>query len=318
MQSKSVDRAFFLRPGIAYVRVASFEEKTSAQFKEAIEQLGGSNLQGLVLDLRNNPGGVVDAALRIASYFLEPGQKVLTVRGRKVAEQTQTVPAGARPYKFPIAVLVNEKSASASEIVAGALQDHDRATVIGVPSFGKGLVQSVFPLSENSGLALTTALYYTPSGRSIQKPLRGGEFALSAIAAHPNEQTEFKTDKGRTVLGGGGITPDFIIEPTPVNRLRIALEASGAFPSFATEFVRSNKVDEKFEVAPSILDQFQAFCAERRIQPGVAEWARERDFITHRLKVEIFNQALGVEKGDEIEMQFDPQVQKALESVLGH
>lgn len=318
MQSKSVDRAFLLRNGIGYVRIASFEEKTSSQLQEAIEQLGGSKLQGLVLDLRNNPGGFVTAALRISSFFLNPGQKILTVRGRKVAEQAETVPPSAKPYKFRMAVLLNEKSASASEIVAGALQDHDRATIIGVPSFGKGLVESVYPLSENTGLALTTALYYTPSGRSIQKPLRGGDFALSATASHPNEQATFKTDKGRTVLGGGGITPDFIVDSASVTRLRAALEASGAFTSFATEYVRSNKVDEKFEITPALLDQFQVFCADRRIQPGVAEWSRERDFITNRLKSEIFNQALGVEKGDEVELQADPQVRKALEVVVAN
>ncbi|MEO7650180.1 MAG: S41 family peptidase [Bryobacteraceae bacterium] len=196
MQSPSVERVFLLRPGIGYLRVASFDEKTGEQIKEGIEQLGGAKLKGLVLDLRNNPGGLLPAALYTASLFLKPGQKLLTVRGRKVEEQDQKVAPTATPYEFPVSVIINAKSASASEIVAGAIQDHDRGTIVGEPSFGKGLVQSVFPISESTGIALTTALYYTPSGRSIQKPLKSSEFALAATASHPNERTEFLTDSG--------------------------------------------------------------------------------------------------------------------------
>src|SRR5580658_5419047 len=169
MQEPSVERAFLLKPGIAYLRVASFDEKTGRLIRDAIEKLGGRNLQGLVLDLRKNPGGLVTSALETAALFLKPGARIVTVRGRNVAEKSEEVPAGASPYEFPLAVLVNDRTASASEIVTGALQDHDRAIVVGEVSYGKGLVQSVYPLSEGTGLALTTALYYTPSGRSIQK-----------------------------------------------------------------------------------------------------------------------------------------------------
>ena len=126
MQSPSVERAFLLAPGIGYLRVSSFEEKTRRQIREAIEKLGGANLKGLVLDLRNNPGGLVTAALETASLFLKPGLTILTVRGRNVPQKDEKVPADAKPYDFPLAVLVNAKSASASEIVTGALQDHDR------------------------------------------------------------------------------------------------------------------------------------------------------------------------------------------------
>src|SRR5215471_11757830 len=197
MQSASVDRAFFVGAGIGYVRIASFEEKTAAQLKAAIEKLGGDRLAGLVLDLRGNPGGLVTAAVETASLFLQPGMKIVTVRGRNVPAKNDVVPDGATPYGFKLAILVNEKTASASEIVSGAMQDHDRATILGAPSFGKGLVQSVFPLTEGAGLALTTALYYTPSGRSIQKPLDATRFELGPTTAHPNTRSEFHTDKGR-------------------------------------------------------------------------------------------------------------------------
>ncbi|MGB7718449.1 MAG: S41 family peptidase, partial [Bryobacteraceae bacterium] len=181
---------------------------------------------------------------------------------------------------------------------------------------GKGLVQSVFPLSEGAGLALTTALYYTPSGRSIQKPLDAAQFELAATTAHPNTQKEFRTDKGRVVTGGGGIQPDIVVYPPAANRLRAVLDASGSFTNFATEYLRNNKVTADFEVTPQIMDEFRVFLSDRSIQPGIAEWSPEREFIVNRLKTEIFNQAFGVEKGDEVEAERDPVILRALE-VLG-
>ncbi len=317
MQSPSVDRMFFIGPGVGYIRVTSFDEKTGQQIKAAIEKLGGDRLAGLVLDLRNNPGGVMAAAVETCALFLRPGQKIVTVRGRHVPETTEKVPDNATPYGFKLAILVNEKSASASEIVSGAMQDHDRATILGVPSFGKGLVQSVFPMSENTGLALTTALYYTPSGRSIQKPLDAARFGLGATTAHPNKESEFHTDKGRLVTSGGGIQPDIVVYPLPGNRLRNVLDASGSFPNYATQYLRDHKVDADFEVSPAMLDEFRVFLSDREIRPNLAEWLGEREFISNRLKNEIFNQAFGVEKGDEVEAQRDPVILKALEVLAG-
>jgi carboxyl-terminal processing protease len=313
MQSPSVERVFLLKPGVGYIRVGSFEDKTGAQIKEGIEKLGGAKLSGLVLDLRNNPGGLVTAALETASLFLKPGQSILTIKGRNVAEKVEKVPAAAVPYSFPLAVLINAKSASASEIVTGAVQDHDRGAVIGESSFGKGLVQSVFPLSHSTGIALTTALYYTPSGRSIQKPLPTDNFALAATAAHPNARVDFRSDKGRALKGGGGIIPDFHVGPAPMSRLRAVLEGSGSFPSFATEYLATQKIEAAFDVTPQLLDRFRQYLYERQIQPGVPEWSADLDFIRSRLKTEIVNQGIGVEKGDEVEAQRDPGIQKALE-----
>jgi carboxyl-terminal processing protease len=317
MLSPSIERAFMLKPGYGYVKIGSFEEKTAVQLKEAIETLGGKNLKGLVLDLRGNPGGLVTAALDIASMFLQPKQSILTIKGRKVAESTEKVPDTAHPYTLPLAIILNAKSASASEIVAGAMQDHDRATILGEPSFGKGLVQSVFPLSDGSGMALTTALYYTPSGRSIQKQFHSGDFELAATAAHPNTRTDFKSDKGRELKGGGGIIPDIEIVSEPISRLRQVLEVSASFTSFATEFLKTHPVTPEFEVNPQVLDTFQEYLSERRIQPGPGEWSRDRDFIQNRLKTEIFNQGISVDKGDEIAAQRDPGIQRSLEIISG-
>jgi len=311
MESPSVERAFLLGAGVGYIRVSSFDENTVQGLKEAIEKLGGDRLAGLVLDLRNNPGGLVTAALETASLFLQPGQTILTVRGRHVPEKAEKVQASAKPYGFKLAILINGKTASASEIVTGALQDHDRATVLGEPSFGKGLVQTVFPLSQGTGLALTTALYYTPSGRSIQKPLDAAQFELAATTAHPNQAREFHTDRGRVVTGGGGVRPDIAIEPPPMNRLRAVLEASASFTTFATEYLRDHKVNADFAVTPELLDQFQVFLASHNIEPGVTEWSQERDFVANRLKTEIFNQSFGVEKGDEVDAERDPAIQRA-------
>ena len=309
VDSPSVDRAFLLKPGVGYIRANGFDPQTAKQLKAAIENLGGDKLKGLVLDLRDNPGGVVQTALEAASYFLKPGQRILSVKGRSIEGQNVDAPKTATPYSFPVAVLVNAKTASAAEIVSGALQDHDRAKIIGQPTFGKGLVQNVFPLSGNTALALTTAFYYTPSGRSIQKSLPSGHLEIE------KQKDEFRTDSGRVVTGGGGIQPDILITPEPLTQLRVALDASGTITSFATDFIQRNKITDAFEVTPAVLEEFEVYSGQRSIQPPVGEWVRERDWVQNRLKQEIFNQALGVAKGDEVEAQRDPAIRAALSTL---
>jgi carboxyl-terminal processing protease len=309
MDAPSVERAFLLEPGVAYLRVASFDPQTGKLIKEAIEKFGGAGLKGLVLDFRNNPGGVVEAALETASYFLKPGQKILSVRGRKVNDKDVDTPKEASPYKFPVAILVNEKTASAAEIVTGALQDHDRAVVLGVPTYGKGLVQSVYPLAAETAMALTTSFYFTPSGRSIQKPLKDSQLQLT------QQQGQYHTDAGRAVTGGGGIHPDVIVEPEAPSRLHAYLDATGTFSSFAIQYVEKNKPDAGFRVTGAVLDEFQTYCSEHQIQPGLSEWLRERPYIESRLNEEIQTQVAGVEKGDEVAAARDRVVQRALTEI---
>ena len=304
----SVDRAFLLAPGIGYVRIKAFELATGKLVKESIEKLGGSGLHGLVLDLRDNPGGVVQAAVDVASLFLQPGQMIFTIRGRSEQKEESRVPDLARPYTFPVAILMDEKSASAAEIVAGAMQDHDRATILGEPSYGKGIVQNVFPLSGNSGLALTIAFYYTPSGRSLQKPLASGSLDVAAKAT----PGIFHTDAGREVVGGGGIQPDIVVPPQQVSQLVYVVEASGSLTLFATEYVQSHEIGQDFAVTPDILDQLKVFLSQRDIQPGIADWLRDRDLIESKLRQEIVNLKFGVAQGDQIEMQRDPLVRRAM------
>ncbi len=314
VDSPSVDRAFLLRPGFGYIRIASWDVQTAKQLREAIDKLGASRLNGLVLDLRNNPGGVVKAALDVASLFLLPGQKILTAKGRATRDQVADVPKNAAPFSFKLAVLINAKTASASEILSGALQDHDRAVIVGEPSYGKGLVQSVLPLSDGTGIAITTAFYYTPSGRSIQRPLRNS--ALSETFRRNREEPVYKTDKGRIVTGGGGIQPDLPVMPESLNGLEAVLDGSGAVTAFATQYLSGHsRLPDSFAVTPEILDEFKVFLAARQIEPGMGEWSNERSWISNRLKEEIITQARGVDKGDEILAQYDPQVQAALKAM---
>ncbi len=314
VDAPSVDRAYLLEPGYGYIRVASWDLQTGRQLRAAIEKLGGTNLKGLVLDLRNNPGGVVKAALEGASLFLKPGQRILTARSRAAETETADVPANAKPYEFGLAVMVNDRTASASEILSGALQDHDRALVIGEPSYGKGLVQSVMPLSGGAGLALTTAFYYTPSGRSIQRPIRNS--ALSTTFSGTESRPAFKTDGGRTVLGGGGITPDIVVLPAVPTRFEAFLDSHGVFVSYATEYLNTHKdLGDDFQITPIILDDFHSYLAQRSVQPSMNEWTTERNWMTSRLKEEIVTQAKGVDKGDEVQAHRDPQVREALRAI---
>jgi carboxyl-terminal processing protease len=297
IDTPSVERIFTAAPGIGYLRVGGFEVKTGKDIHAAIEKLGGANLKGLVLDLRNNPGGVVGAAIETASLFLNPGQRIFSIRGRSKEPENIDVAATAKPYSFPLAVLVNEKSASASEIIAAAMQEQHRGFVIGQPTYGKGLVQNVFPLSNKSGLALTVAYYYTPEGRSLQRPLRDSQIDANLSTT------------------AGGLKPAYPVEPEAQTRLRVALDASGSFTTFATDYIRREKVAANFEVSNSLLDTFRSWLIGRRIQPSVTQWVTDTGWIRSRLRQEILNQGVSVERGDEVELARDPLMIRALDLI---
>jgi carboxyl-terminal processing protease len=312
VDSPSIDRAYLLTSGIGLIRIASWDNLTSRQLGEALKKLNAESLNGLVIDLRNNPGGLVKAALDAASLFLKPGERILTAKSRTGTVESADVPKTASHLRCKLAVLINGKTASASEIFTGALQDHDRAVVLGETSYGKGLVQSVVPLSEGAGLAITTAFYYTPSGRSIQKPLENS--ALSQIFGQGAGKTPaYKTDAGRTVLGGGGIQPDVRVSPDTPTRLETVLDASGSITAFATQYLAGhNPLPEKFEVSAELMDELKVFLSQRNIQPNIAEWTQERPWVRNRLLEELVTQARGVAQGDEIGAKRDPQIQAAL------
>jgi hypothetical protein len=186
----SVDLKYEIRPGIGYIHLTQFQETTGDEMTEAINSFG--DLKGLVLDLRNNPGGLLSQAVDVCDHLLTKGQTIVSQRGRAYPDQNYTATHGNGGKAFPIVVLVNRDTASAAEIVSGALQDHDRALIVGETTFGKGLVQTVYNLSENTGLALTTYHYYTPSGRLIQRNY--GRFALRLLL-QPRRRAALELDQ---------------------------------------------------------------------------------------------------------------------------
>jgi len=209
----SVDIAFMLKPGVGYIRLSGFNETTDREIGDALKQLNAPTLDGLILDMRGNPGGLLNEAVAVGDMFLDKNQLIVSHHGRTSPERKYFALRGNQGMTTPLVILVNGNSASATEIVSGAVQDHDRGLIVGEITFGKGLVQTVQPLSENTGLALTTARYYTPSGRLIQRDYK----SISLYEYHyerkvPEHPTEVKlTDSGRQVFGGGGITPDVVV-----------------------------------------------------------------------------------------------------------
>ena len=306
----SVTRAFLLEEGIAHIKVGNFEQHTARELRDGIEQLGGRKLRGLVLDLRGNPGGVIEAAVQAASFFLESGQRILWIEGRDGPQEDLRVPDGADPYKFPVAVLIDAKTASAAELVTAALQDNGRAVVLGETSFGKGIIQSVFSLPEGTALALTTAQYLTPNRKTIQRPLGDcREFELVKCSEEPE-------DGARSEPRPGGIDPDEAVLPRGYTDLEAVIEATNSFFEFAQKYFDGRReISEDFTVSPQMLDDFQLFLSERRIRPALSEWSTTLEFIRSRLKQEVFNLAFGVAKGDEIEVRRDPQVLAAVRRI---
>lgn len=208
--------------GYVSLRFANVSERLASELAAAVDSLRGRGARALILDLRDLPGGLLDQGVEVTDLFLDPGQEVVATRGRaRGTSETYRARAPQRWPGMPIVALVNGSTASAAEIIAGALQDHDRALLVGTTSFGKGLVQTVFRLGQNQALRLTTARWYTPSGRTIQKPMRQAPTLTQVVEMEPNPHEDvgadsvhiFHTDAGREVLGGGGIRPDLVVQP---------------------------------------------------------------------------------------------------------
>jgi len=239
IRTPAVNQVFMLRPDVGYVHVANFTETTSRELDEAMDSLRERGAKRLMLDLRGNPGGLLEQAIGVASRFLEPGELVVYTEGR-LSGSRQDYPAmrDVQRADWPIVVVIDNGSASASEIVAGALQDHDRAVLVGSTTFGKGLVQSVYPLSENTGLALTTQKYYSPSGRTIQRPYESEEeYFFEARSRDPDAQPDpdapiVLSDTGRALRGGGGITPDVIQAAATAAPVMVHLSRLSAYSRF--------------------------------------------------------------------------------------
>jgi len=279
---------------------------------------GFPDMKGLVLDLRNNPGGLLSQAVEVCDHLLTKGQAIVSQRGRAYPDQNYTATHGNGGKTFPIVVLVNRGTASAAEIVSGALQDHDRALIVGETTFGKGLVQTVYNLSETSGLALTTYHYYTPSGRLIQRNYTGVslyDYYYNHAGAQPTDSTnrEVKlTDAGRTVYGGGGITPDKKIESPLANHFQDQLLYKDVFFHFAPVYMSTHTVDKNFKVDDAVLAEFKKFLTSQNVEWTDADLNGVQDWIKTRIKDKIVTIQFGQLQGLRTLAEWDPMIQKAL------
>ncbi len=315
----SVPTAFHIEPGIGFIRIDTFNENTGRELDAAMEKLDAANLKGVILDMRENRGGLLSEGVRVSDRFLEKGQKIVSHHGRASQERSYTVRKGNGNRKFPMVVMVNCNSASASEIVAGAMQDHDRALVVGHNTFGKGLVQTVYELSETSGLALTTARYYTPSGRLIQRRYDGVSMIdyynnPCSEGYRPNQEEVRLTDKGRRVFAGGGITPDIEFEERRPNDFQWMLVREFVISTFAQDYTREHPdLPRGWDVTDGVVEEFRLFLNAEKVEYEQADFIENVDFIKRFIKREVYNSAYDIEEGQRVYYELDPDVQRAVE-----
>jgi carboxyl-terminal processing protease len=319
----TVRYSFMVRPDVGYVRLSEFTSSSEREVREAIQRLESEGMRYLIFDLRNNPGGSLDAAIGISDTFLTKGDLIVTTRGRTPSSRsTITAPGHGEPFKGPVLVLVNEGSASASEIVAGAIQDHDRGLVLGEVTWGKGLVQTVFSIRD-SGLALTTARYYTPSGRSIQRDYHSYIDYITHRNGNNGDDIH-ETDAGRTVLGGGGITPDVTVEARTLSENLARLYGSSAFFRYAIALLKDVPAQDQpamardFKVDDRVLGGFWTWVVEQKIltEADIEELkASPQDVsdVALGITVEVMNATLGLEEGYRVALESDDQFIAALD-----
>ncbi|HEX5482609.1 MAG TPA: S41 family peptidase [Terriglobia bacterium] len=315
----SVDLAFMIRPEVAYIRVRSFDETTNDELSATLKRMGVKHLRGLILDLRGNPGGLLQQAVEMAGHFLQKNQMIVYHYGRNSRERRYYAVNGGHGNEYPMVVLIGPDTASAAEIVTGALQDHDRALVLGEPSFGKGLVQTVYPLSDGTGLALTTAHYYTPSGRLIQRDY--SDISLWDYYNHdgensPSHEKVFYTDGGRKVYGGGGITPDIEFKEPKLNGVQQKLLAHSAFFNFGKQYLAHHSdVPENFEPDDAVIQQFKDYLQKQKIGVSEKDVASNLDFIKSNIKEDIVGAIYGEQEEQQLKLENDPLVAKAIQSL---
>ena len=336
----SVPDFYLIRPGVGYVDMTrGFNYDTVQGLQDALEFLHAKGMNSLVLDLRNNPGGFLEQAIHVAETFLPAGQPILTQKGRSGMNDHTYESHNSYPDRTPLVILVNDYTASASEIVAGAMQDHDRALIVGQTSFGKGLVQSIIPLEYGAGLTLTSAKYYTPSGRLIQRDYsdggfynyiyRGGTLRDKMDQSKPAGPAS-RTDTGRTVYGGGGITPDESVKPATINAIQDRLRhptfffarevANGRIPGFDNykvdrpiEFGHDLEAND-FPINDALYVAFKDYVAKEPSWKNLfPQLDRNRPFIEGQLRFQLATAAYGTVTALQVLTKQDPQVAKAID-----
>jgi carboxyl-terminal processing protease len=336
IQITTVRTAFMIAPGTGYVRLQDFSETTDDELGAALKKLKAAGMERLVLDLRDNPGGPLDQAIAVTSRFLKDRQVVVSTRGRvRGSDETYRTEVAGEYTDVPLVVMINRNSASASEIVSGAMQDHDRGLLVGETTFGKALVQGVYRISGGAGLALTTGRYYTPSDRMIQRPwdasfddyvtysLRDQEPA----AKHDPSQLKF-TSGGRKVYSGGGIEPDHFV-PGPVEgfnptRFSRMLRDRGAFVGFAERFTKEGdarpaaksvatyKVASGWTVTDAMVEDFKEYVASQRVRIDEEAFRKDVAFLKAMIRFEVDVDLFGIEEARRNLSRVDPQLQQAL------
>lgn len=324
---ESIRVALLVEPDVGLIRIGNFTSTTADELDLAVSQLTERGMRKLILDLRNNPGGLLDQAVQVSERFIPAGKLVVYTRGRiPGSNQDYVAKRGVERVNLPMIVLVDRSSASASEIVSGAVQDHDRGLVVGETTFGKGLVQRVIPLRDGGALAVTTAKYYTPAGRLIQRDYSDlEEYYLSRAdddlevpedlerTDQEGEQEVFYTASGRKVFGGGGIRPDYIVKSEHASEILSRMIRQNVIFDFAVAYVNDHpEIERGFRIDDPVLKSFQEFLRGREFELDVDEFAESEDSIRLRLNAQIARV-----KWDQIEealvlAESDPQIQRAL------
>ncbi len=327
----TVRYAYMIAPKTGYLSISDFNRGTGGEVAQTLERLQGEGMENLILDLRGNGGGLLDQAIAVSDRFLPEGAQIVETRGRtRDSHQKFFATDNPTAIDIPVVVLVGQGTASAAEIVSGAIQDHDVGLIVGTPTWGKGLVQTVYSLSYDAGLALTTAKYYTPSGRLIQRDYSsyfdyqtlsngGGLSPIEASIPPPEDQEVFHTALGRAVYGGGGITPDVIIEPQALSAEMQYLLSRSTFFDYAVEYAGDHEIgDRGWQPPPELLDEFTQWLRAKELTT-VEETAEmlasdeTREAMQRYLHAEIFNSAFGIEARYEVLAAGDPQIARALE-----
>jgi carboxyl-terminal processing protease len=324
----SISYYFMIRPDVGYVRIKNFTETTDTELNEALRSLRKQGMKRMIVDLRFNTGGLLDQAVKVSDEF--------STRGRiGEANTTYRCTQSGDFESLPLIVLVNRSSASASEIVAGAIQDHDRGLLVGTTTWGKGLVQSLYRLGSNTALALTTARYYTPSGRLIQRDYSHSMYDYYytdiGVDESPDNREKAHTDIGREVYGGGGITPDVKVDVPDNSKFMDLLNRQYAFFNFAKRFTSSDErklqatdaekaeptnlqvINRDFEVDDKVISDFKDYLKKEKIEFTEEEFQRDIPQIKNQIKQDVFGAIWGSLEGYKIAADSDPQVLKALD-----
>jgi carboxyl-terminal processing protease len=324
IHQSAVRRSSILADGIGYIDLKAFSDSTAKELNGAISGLLGNGMKTLVLDMRTNPGGLLTQGVRVSDLFLNPGQKIVSMRGRLPEANREFADTAAQRWpNLPLIVLVDGRSASAAEIVAGALQDHDRALIVGRPTYGKGSAQSVVSFGDEGGLKLTTARWFTPSGRSIARPLVDDESDDPPPVSHER----YHTDAGRVIYGGGGILPDVIagdsVTPIPeANFIRVLGANASKFRDAITDYALSLKASgaitsQDFVVTPAMRDEVWKRMKARGIEIPRSAFDEAEPLVSRLIGFDIARYVFGADAEFRRRAAADKPLQKALELAQG-